>query len=96
VELDELEQEILSRLAAGEAVVSRLVTMKWFTYEAGGESYVVGPEMQQRLEYVAQAQLVEFTPDGYPADRALGFRAIDLAHVRQTVAALGIPRTADR
>ncbi|MBI5792673.1 MAG: hypothetical protein HZA63_14485 [Rhodocyclales bacterium] len=95
MELDELEQEILSRLAAGEAVVSRLETMKWFTYEAGGESYLVGPEMQQRLEYVAQAQLVEFTPDGYPADRALGFRPTDLARVRQALAALGLPSTAD-
>ena len=73
VELDELEQEILSRLAAGEAVVSRLVTMKWFTYEADGESYVVGQEMHQRLDAAAKAQLVEFTPDRYPAERATRF-----------------------
>lgn len=96
VELDELEQEILSRLAAGEAVVSRLVTMKWFTYEADGESYVVGPEMQQRLEAAAKAQLVEFTPDGYPADRALGFRTTDLPRVRQVLAARGLPTETDR
>jgi hypothetical protein len=89
VELDDLEQEILLRLAAGEAVVSRLVTMRWFTYEADGKSFVVGPEMQQRFESVAGAHLVEFTPADHPADRALGFRAADLPHVRQALLARG-------
>jgi hypothetical protein len=89
VELDDLEQEILLRLAAGETVVSRLVTMRWFTYEADGESFVVGPEMQRRFEAVAGAHLVEFTPADYPADRALGFRAADLPQVRQALATRG-------
>lgn len=91
VKLDELEQEILSRLATGEAVVSRLVTMRWFTYEADGDSYVVGPEMQRRFEDIAGAQLVEFTPVDYPADRTLGFRAGDLPLVREAIVAHGIP-----
>lgn len=89
MELDDLEQEILLRLAAGEGVVSRLVTMRWFTYEADGESFVVGPEMQRRFEAVAGAHLVEFTPADYPADRALGFRAADLPQVRQALATRG-------
>lgn len=96
MELDELEQEILSRLAAGEAVVSRLVTMRWFTYEADGESYVVGSEMQRRLEDVAEAQFVEFTPADYPADRALGFRTTDLPRVRRALAARGIATAPSR
>ena len=89
MELDDLEQEILLRLAAGEAVVSRLVTMRWFTYEADGESIVVGPEMQKRFEAVAGAKLIEFTPADYPADRARGFRAADLPQVRQALSAHG-------
>jgi hypothetical protein len=94
--VDRLEAEILTRLAAGEVVVSRLVTMMWFTYETDGESYVVGAEMRQRLEDIAGAELIEFTPADYPADRALGFRTTDLSLVREAIAARGIPAAASR
>jgi hypothetical protein len=94
--VDRLEAEILSHLAAGEVVVSRIVTMRWFTYEVDGESYVVGDEMRQRLEHIAGADLVEFTPADYPAERALGFRTADLPLVREAIAARGIPAAASR
>jgi hypothetical protein len=88
--LDELEREILLHLAAGEDVVSRILTMRWFTYESDGESFVVGPEMQQRFEQLTGAKLIEYTPAAYPLERALGFHKANLARVREMLSAAGI------
>lgn len=93
--MDALEWEILSRLAAGGHVVSRLNTMRWFTYEHDGESFVVGPEMQLRLEQLAGAKLVEYTPAEFPMERALGFPPADMAQVRKALAAAAGMREAD-
>lgn len=84
--LDDLELEILSRLAAGEEPVTRLCTMRWFTYEVDGEPVVVGPEMQRRLEEAAGTQLVEYTREQYPGELALGFRPSDLGAVQRRLA----------
>lgn len=89
-ELDDLEREILLRLAQGEDVVSRVVTMTWFTYELDGESLLVGPEMQQRFESLAGVKLVEYTPAAYPMERALGFLPEDRPRVTAALAAAGL------
>src|SRR5205814_5721893 len=67
-----LEREIAERLANGEDVVTRIVTMRWFTFELEGEDLVVGDEMQRAIEQLAGAPLIEYTPPRYPMDRALG------------------------
>jgi len=68
-----LEREIADRLAAGEDVVTRLITMRWFTFELEGEDLVVGDEMQRAIEQMAGAALIEYAPAEYPMMIALGF-----------------------
>lgn len=68
-----LQREVADRLAAGEDAVTRLITMRWFTFELEGEDLVLGDEMQRAIEQMAGAPLIEYTPARYPMMVALGF-----------------------
>ena len=86
-----LEREIADRLAAGEDVVTRLITMRWFTFYLEGEDLVVGDEMQRFIEQVAGAPLIEYTPAEYPMMVALGFDPKVRSSVRERLAQLPKP-----
>ena len=81
-----LEREIADRLATGEDVVTRLITMRWFTFYLEGEDIVVGDEMQRSIEQMAGAQLIEYTPVEYPMTVALGFDPKVRSAVRERLA----------
>ena len=86
-----LEREIADRLAAGEDVVTRLITMQWFTFYLEGEELVVGEEMQRSIEQMSGAPLIEYTPVKYPMMAALGFDPKVRASVRERLAQLPKP-----
>ena len=86
-----LERELADRLAAGEDVVARLITMRWFTFDLEGEDLVVGDEMQRAIEQTAGATLIEYTPAQYPMMVALGFDPKVRSAVRERLARLPKP-----
>lgn len=86
-----LEREIADRLAVGEDVVTRLITMQWFTFYLEGEELVVGEEMQRSIEQMSGAPLIEYTPAKYPMMAALGFDPKVRPSVRERLARLPKP-----
>lgn len=80
---DPLAAEIAARLAQGEHVVTRLVTMRWFTYAVDGEEVLVTDQMRATIEGMAGAPLVEYTPPQYQGMRALGFEPAVQPAVRE-------------
>jgi len=78
-----LEAEIVGRLARGEHVVKRIVTMRWFTYEIDGEDVVVTDQKRAVIEQMAGAPLIEYTPAQYPLERGLGFDGRLLPEIQQ-------------
>jgi len=79
---DPLLVEIVTRLALGEYVVTRIVTSKYFTYEIDGHEVVVTDEMKQEMEKLAGAELSEYKPKLFPGERALQFPPEGLPAVR--------------
>lgn len=73
--------DITARLAGGEDVVSRIVTMKYFTYKIEGEEVIFMDEMRAEVETLAGAPLVEATSEAYPMERVLRFAPEDRAGV---------------
>jgi hypothetical protein len=73
--LKEEAKQIAQRIAAGEDVVSRLVTMQWFTYWLDGEEVLFTDELRTEVERVAGARLEEVRPERFPNDRVLRFHA---------------------
>ena len=70
-------RDIALRIASGEDVVSRIVTMKYFQYSLEGEDVIFMEEMRAEVERLAGAKLEEMTPAEYPADRVLRFASTE-------------------
>lgn len=81
-ETDEIVVEITQRLAAGEEVATRIVTMQWFTYDLDGHRIVITPELQRQIESAAGVALVETRRKDYPGEMNLGFPPKELQNVR--------------
>ena len=86
-----LEREIADRLVTGEDVVTRLITMQWFTFYLEGEELIVGDEMQRAIEQMSGARLIEYTPAMYPMMVGLGFDPKVRSAVRERLAQLPKP-----
>lgn len=82
---DPLIVEIVTRLALGEYVVTRIVTSKYFTYEIDGHEVVVTNEMKVAMQELAGAELSEFKPERFPGDRALRFPPDSLPVIRSAL-----------
>jgi hypothetical protein len=74
-------KDIALRIAGGEDVVSRIVTMKYFTYSIEGEDVIFMDEMRAEVERLAGSTLEEVTPAQFPGDRVLRFARPKLAEV---------------
>lgn len=79
--MTEEAKDIAQRIAGGEDVVSRIVTMKYFQYLIEGEEVIFMEDMRAEVERLAGAQLEEVTPSQYPGDRVLRFRPDEQAAV---------------
>jgi len=80
-------KDIAQRIAGGEDVVSRIVTMKYFQYFIEGEEVIFMEDMRAEVERLAGATLEEVTPSQYPGDRVLRFRRDQRAAVLQRLQA---------
>ena len=80
-------KDIAARIAGGEDVVSRIVTMDYFGYNIEGEEVIFTDELRAEVERVAGAKLVESAPVEFPMDRVLQFAESERAGVQERLGA---------